>query len=604
MQIRNVAIIAHVDHGKTTLIDGLLKQTHAFRDNQAEMTQTTILDKNDLEREKGITILAKNTAVFYEDYKINIIDTPGHADFGGEVERVINMADGAILLVDAAEGCLPQTKFVLQQAIKQKLKMIVMINKIDRRDAEPAKVLHQIEELFLNLADDDSHLDFPVLYAIGREGKAWKSLPADPSEATDLRAVFEQIIETVPAPQTQPDAPFKMLVSNLDFDAYKGTYAIGKVTQGIVKKGQRLMKLNENEPAGFVTAQYVLSSKGLDREEILESQPGDIIAIAGPDKVEIGQTLSDPKDPTGYPMIQLTEPTLKIQVAANTSPFAGREGKFCTIRQIEERLLREKKINIGLRIEPSDTGSGFTVAGRGELHLAILVETMRREGYELEAGKPQVILKEIDGKQCEPVEELTIDIDKNFVGVITEELGKRQAELVDSITDEKDIAHLIYRVSSRNILGFRGDILTKTRGNGVFASRFIGYFPLMTVAHKLRSGAIIATDNGNATSYALEGMQERGVSFVKPGEAVYEGMIVGLNKQQDDMEFNVCKAKKMTNFRSNADIMIPLNAPMELSIEQCLDFVEEDEILEITPENLRLRKRYLTRNERNKNTRK
>ncbi len=603
MQIRNVAIIAHVDHGKTTLIDGLLKQTHSFRDNQAEMTQTTILDKNDLEREKGITILAKNTAVFYGDYKINIIDTPGHADFGGEVERVINMADGAILLVDAAEGPLPQTKFVLQQAIKQKLKLIVLVNKIDRKDAEPDRVLRQVEELILGLADDEAYLDFPVLYAIGREGKAWKSLPADPSAPADLRAVFEQIVETVPAPAADATKPFKMLVSNIDFDAYKGTYAIGKVSQGVVKKGQRLVKLAEHELVGNATVQLVMTSKGLDREEVSECQTGDIIALTGIEDIQIGQTLADPQDPTGFPMIKLTEPTLKIQVAANTSPFAGREGKFCTIRQIEERLLREKKINIGLRIEQSPNGAGFMVAGRGELHLAILIETMRREGYELEVGKPQVILKEIDGHQCEPVEELTIDIDATFIGTITEELGKRQAELLDSITDDKGIAHLTYRVSSRNLLGFRGDILTKTRGNGVFASRFIGYFPLMNVAAKLRSGAIIATDSGNSTSYALEGLQNRGVSFIKPGVPVYEGMIVGLNKQQDDLEFNVCKAKKLTNVRSNADIMIPLNAPMIMSLEQCLDFVEEDEILEVTPETLRLRKRYLTRNERAKHMR-
>jgi GTP-binding protein len=603
MQIRNVAIIAHVDHGKTTLIDGLLKQTHAFRDNQAEMSQTTILDKNDLEREKGITILAKNTAVFYGDYKINIIDTPGHADFGGEVERVINMADGAIILVDAAEGPLPQTKFVLQQAIKQKLKLIVMVNKIDRKDAEPERVLRQVEELILTLADDEGNLDFPVIYAIGREGKAWTSLPADPTEETDLRVVFEQIIKTVPPPSAEADKPFKMLVSNIDFDAYKGTYAIGKVSQGTVKKGQRLVKLAENDVVGTSTVQLVTASNGLDRVEVDQCQAGDIIGLTGIEGVEIGQTLADPIDPTGYPMIKLTEPTLKIQVAANTSPFAGREGKFCTIRQIEERLLREKKINIGLRIEQSPNGSGFMVAGRGELHLAILVETMRREGYELEAGKPQVILKEVDGVQCEPIEELTIDIDATYIGTITEELGKRQAELVDSITDEKGIAHLIYKVSSRNLLGFRGDILTKTRGNGVFASRFIGYFPLMTVATKIRSGAIIATATGNSTSYALEGLQNRGIAFIGPGVPVYEGMIVGLNKQQDDMEFNVCKAKKLTNVRSNADIMIPLNTPMDLSLEQCLDFVEEDELLEVTPENLRIRKRYLTRNERAKHQR-
>lgn len=604
MHIRNVAIIAHVDHGKTTLIDGMLKQTHTFRDNQAEMTQTTILDKNDLEREKGITILAKNTAVFYQDYKINIIDTPGHADFGGEVERVISMADGAILLVDAAEGPLPQTKFVLEQAIKQKLKMIVMINKIDRKDAEPDRVLRQVEELFLTLADDDSQLNFPVLYAIGRQGKAWRQYPASMEEAVDLRAVFEQIIETVPAPDADRSLPFKMQVSNLDFDTYKGTYAIGKVRQGTIKKGQKIAMLAENTVLGYKTPQFVMESKGLDRIEVTESQAGDIIALTGIEGVEIGHTFSDPSDLTGYPLIKLTEPTLKIQVNANTSPFAGREGKFCTIRQIEERLKREKKTNIGLRIESGAVGGGYMVAGRGELHLAVLIETMRREGYELEVGKPQVILKEIDGRTSEPVEELTIDIDKDFLGVISQELGRRQAELLDSYTNDKGIAHLVYKISSRNLLGFRSDILTKTRGNGLFSTRFLGYFPLMAHAPKLRNGAIIATNSGTSTSYAIEGLQERGVPLIRPGIDIYEGMIVGLNKQQDDMEYNVCKAKKLTNFRSNADIMIPLDQPLELSLEQALDFVEEDELMEVTPDSLRIRKRHLTRNERAKHQRK
>lgn len=604
MQIRNIAIIAHVDHGKTTLIDGLLKQTHTFRDNQAEMGQTTILDKNDLEREKGITILAKNTAVFYQDYKINIIDTPGHADFGGEVERVISMADGAILLVDAAEGPLPQTKFVLEQAIKQKLKMIVMINKIDRKDAEPDRVLRQVEELFLTLADDESQLNFPVLYAIGRQGKAWKHYPADMEESTDLRAVFEQIIETVPAPAADPTKPFKMQVSNIDFDTYKGTYAIGKIRQGTIKKGQKIAMLAEDKLIGYKTPQYVMESRGLERAEVEESQTGDIIALTGVEGVEIGFTFSDPSDLTGYPLIKLTEPTLKIQVNANTSPFAGKEGKFCTIRQIEERLQREKKTNIGLKIESGAVGGGYMVAGRGELHLAVLIETMRRESFELEVGKPQVILKEVDGQTCEPVEELTIDIDKDFLGVISQELGRRQAELVDSFTNDKGVAHLVYKISSRNLLGFRSNILTKTRGNGLFSTRFLGYFPLMQVAAKLRNGAIIATNTGTSTSYAIEGLQERGTPLIKPGMDIYEGMIVGLNKQQDDMEYNVCKAKQLTNFRSNADIMIPLDQPMELSLEQALDFVEEDELMEVTPENLRIRKRYLTRNDRNKFARK
>ena len=423
-------------------------------------------------------------------------------------------------------------------------------------------------------------------------------------ETVDLRAVFEQIIETVPAPDADRSLPFKMQVSNLDFDTYKGTYAIGKVRQGTIKKGQKIAMLAENTVLGYKNPQFVMESKGLDRVEVVESQAGDIIALTGIDGVEIGHTFSDPSDLTGYPLIKLTEPTLKIQVNANTSPFAGREGKFCTIRQIEERLKREKKTNIGLRIDSGAVGGGYMVAGRGELHLAVLIETMRREGYELEVGKPQVILKEIDGRTSEPVEELTIDIDKDFLGVISQELGRRKAELVDSYTNDKGVAHLVFKISSRNLLGFRSNILTKTRGNGLFSTRFLGYFPLMDHAPKLRNGAIIATNSGTSTSYAIEGLQERGVPLIKPGVDIYEGMIVGLNKQQDDMEYNVCKAKHLTNFRSNADIMIPLDQPLDLSLEQALDFVEEDELMEVTPDNLRIRKRYLTRNERAKHQRK
>jgi GTP-binding protein len=422
MKIRNIAIIAHVDHGKTTLIDALLKQTHAFRENQAEMGQTAILDSNDLEREKGITILAKNTAVFYKDQrneeiKINIIDTPGHADFAGEVERVINMADGAILLVDAAEGPLPQTKFVLEQAIKQKLKMIVVLNKIDRKDAEPERVLAEVEELFLTLADDESQLIFPILYAVGREGKVWKALPkADVGDIEALAAregdvipLFDEIVETIPAPKVNGDLPFKMQISTLDFDNYKGTYCVGKVSQGKVKKGQRLAVLTENEKIREMSVAHLMVSNGLGREEIEECQAGDIISITGLENVEIGQTLVELGQTEGFPMINITEPTLKIQLAANTSPFAAREGQFTTIRQIGDRLKREQKTNLGLKVSSSE-GGFFTIAGRGELHLSILIETMRREGYEMELGRPQVIYKEIDGVKSEPIEELTIEI--------------------------------------------------------------------------------------------------------------------------------------------------------------------------------------------------
>ncbi len=599
MDIRNIAIIAHVDHGKTTLVDGMLKQTHTFRDNQAEMTQTTILDSNDLEREKGITILAKNTAVIYKQTKINIIDTPGHADFSGEVERVINMADGALLIVDAAEGPLPQTQFVLSQALKRNLPIIVVINKIDRKDARAPEVLHEIEELFLHLAHDEAHLNFPIIYAVGREGKAWTKLPADFNQPGNLEPIFQTILTHIPAPQVNPELPFKLLISTLDFDSYKGTFAIGKVTQGIIKPGQSVLVMNHNEKIASGRIEAVFISVGLKREQVAVSQPGDIIAVTGISDIAIGQTLTDPTDPTGFPTIKVEDPTLKILLQPNTSPLSGREGEFHTARQIYNRLLKEKQTNIGLKIEQNTEGGGFIVAGRGELHLAVLLETLRREGYEMQVGKPEVIFKEVDGVKCEPFEELTIEIDNDFVGVITEELGKRRAELIDTHTNERGITRMVYKVTSRNLLGFRGDILTKTRGNGIFATSFIGYFPLAPYAPKLRNGVLVTTESGKSSGYALTTVQERGRAFIGPGIPVYEGMIVGVNNRADDIEVNVCKTKKLTNIHSaTADIAIQLDPPLNYSLEQFLDFLEADELLEITPQNLRLRKKYLTKVDR------
>jgi GTP-binding protein len=578
------------------MVDAMLKQTHTFRDNEAEMNKTTIMDSNDLEREKGITILAKTTSVMFEGTKINIIDTPGHADFGGEVERVINMADGALLIVDAAEGPLPQTQFVTTKALERNLPIMVLINKIDRADARPDVVLHEIEELFMRLATHEDHLLFTVLYGVGRAGKVWDHMPTDFNEPGDCSALFRSIIENVPPPVTQSDKPFKMLVSNLDFDDYKGTYAIGKVTQGTIKTGQAVAIMEEDTKVGAGRVEYVFTSRGLKRDTIDESEPGDIIAVAGLPDISIGQTIVDPSDLHGYPKIHVEEPTLKISVSANTSPMAGREGKFVTARQIGTRLVREKKTNLGLRINENDGGSGFIVAGRGELHLAVLLETLRREGYELQVGKPEVIFQDIDGVKCEPFEELTIDIDQKFVGVITEALGQRKSELLDTRTDDRGITRMVYKVSSRNLLGFRGDILTKTRGNGVFSTRTLGYFPVGPTISKLRNGVLLSLETGNATAYALEPAQERGRTFVAPGTAVYEGMIVGLNARMEDIEMNICKGKKLNNIHSaNADIAVHLDAPMIMTLEQCLDFIEDDELLEITPENLRLRKKYLTK---------
>lgn len=598
MDIRNVAIIAHVDHGKTTLVDGMLKQTHTFRENQAEMQETTILDKNVLEREKGITILAKNTSVVYKDTKINIIDTPGHADFSGEVERVISMADGAILVIDAAEGPLPQTQFVLQQAFEHNLKIIVVINKIDRKDARVEEVLSETEELFLRLANKEEHLDFSVIYAIGREGKAWKNIPADGGEEADLTILFEEIIKIVPPPQTQAEKPFKMQITTLDFDSYKGAYAIGKVGRGTVKSGQSVAQVTESRQIGIFTVEQVFTSQGLNRVEIKESQPGDIIAITGIPNVEIGQTITDLADLSGYPAIKLGEPTLKINIAPNTSPFSGREGKFCTARQLEERLWREKKTNIGLRIEVNKDGQGFVVAGRGELHLAVLIENLRRESYEMQVGRPQVILQIKDGKTLEPFEEVTVEVDKSNVGVIVEEMGRRRGEMVDTVTNDKEITRMVYKISSRNLLGFRSDMLTKTRGNGLFASRFLGYFPMVAEVAKLRNGVLMTCETGTATTYAMQSMQERGVLFIKPGMEVYEGMIVGLANKTQNIEVNACRAKHATNVRSNADIAIALDQTIILSLEQSLDFLEDDELLEVTPKALRLRKRFLSKIDR------
>ncbi|MBP7842928.1 GTP-binding protein, partial [Candidatus Woesebacteria bacterium] len=488
MEIRNIAIIAHVDHGKTTLVDGMLKQTHTFRSNQAEMQQTTILDSNDQERERGITILAKTTAVMYNDIKINIIDTPGHADFGGEVERVISMAEGALLIVDAAEGPLPQTRFVLEKALQNNLKMLVVINKIDRKDAEVDRVRQEVEDLFLQLAHRDDQLDFPIVYAVAREGKAWLQMPNSFEDEATLEPLFEIILKEVPAPTTKAELPFKMQVSNIEYDTYKGIRAIGKVQQGSVKTNQQIALLEENDKVGQYKVQGVFASMGLETIEVAESVPGDIISLTGITDVKIGQTVTDPSDLTGYPMIYVTEPTLNIQIAANTSPLSGKEGEFSTVRQLGDRLLREKKTNIGLRINPNENGSGFIVSGRGELHLAVLIENMRREGYELEVGKPEVILKQVDGKTHEPMEELTVEIESSFTGVIVEELGKRRAMMKDSVTNEKGNTKMIFEISSRNLLGFRSEILTKTRGNGLFASRFLGYFPAGDVIERSRNG--------------------------------------------------------------------------------------------------------------------
>ena len=596
MDIKNIAIIAHVDHGKTTLVDAMLKQTHTFRANQKEMGETLIMDSNELEREKGITILSKNTAVFFKDTKINIIDTPGHADFGGEVERVLNMASGALLLVDAAEGPLPQTRFVLKKDLAAKLKLIVLVNKIDRKDARPQEVLAEIEDLFLDTAHDDSSLDFITLYGVGRDGKAFYELPAnyDASQPGDLTPLFETILKVVPKSSGQANEPFQMLISTLDFDNYVGKLCIGKVSRGSLKKGETVALIDENKLIGTYKAQKLFTSRGITREEVDSVTAGDIIALAGIPQLNIGQTVTDAAHPISLPKIKIEEPTLKITIGPNTSPRSGKEGKFVTSNQIKERLLREKETNLGLRITQDSESAKFTVAGRGELHLAILIETIRREGFEIEVSKPQVIYKTMDGVECEPFEEVTIDVGSEYVGVITEEMAKRKGELLDMRSELNNTTRFVYKITSANLLGIRNSLLTKTRGTAIINTYFLGYHPRGERMAYSRNGALVAIKSGVSLSYGLEGAQERGAMFIGPGVEVYEGMVVGVSARDFDIEVNVCKGKKLTNVRSeNADIAIALTPPIQLSLEQALDFIADDELLEVTPKSLRLRKKVL-----------
>ncbi|KKU46065.1 MAG: GTP-binding protein TypA [Microgenomates group bacterium GW2011_GWA2_46_7] len=597
MDIRNIAIIAHVDHGKTTLVDAMLKQTHTFRDNQAEMTQTTILDSNDLEREKGITILAKNTTVMYGDTKINIIDTPGHADFGGEVERVLNMADGAILCVDAAEGPLPQTKFVLQKAIENGLKIIVVVNKIDKKLAEPEKTLSMIEDVFLNVAQDESHLKFEVMYAIGRDGKAWDHLPTaeELAKPGDLQPLFEKILTTVPSSRADDTAPFQLLISTLERNAYLGKLCIGRIQRGVIHVGDTVSLVKPEGVVGNSRIEKLFVSKGLEKIPVTEALSGDIVAIAGIKELSIGFTLTSPSAQEALPIIHVTEPTLKITIGPNTSPLAGREGKYVTSRQISERLLEEKETNLGLNIDEQVGGVGFVVSGRGELHLAVLIETMRREGYEMEVSKPQVILKEIDGKTCEPFDEVTIDIPDEFVGTVTGEFGRRRAIVKEMTPSGRGDTRIVLEISERNLLGARTALLTDTRGTLQMSAMFIEYRPEVAEFNRQRNGALTASEPGMSASFGLENAQDRGVLFIAAGEATYQGMIVGLNSREQDMAVNVNKIKPSTNVRSaNKDMMVKLTPPVRFSLEQCLDFLKDDELLEVVPSTLRLRKRWLT----------
>ena len=596
--IRNVAIIAHVDHGKTTLVDGLLKQSHIFRENQ--QVGELIMDSNDQERERGITILAKNTAITYRGIKINIIDTPGHADFGGEVERVLNMADGCILLIDAVEGPMPQTRFVLQKALELNLQPIVVINKIDRRDARVDQVLEWTQDLFLELATTDAHLDFPILYAIGRDGVAMYH-PDD--EQRDLEPLFETIVNTVPAPLVDTEAPLQLLVAALDYDDYKGKYAIGRIVRGRVKPNTFVAHINRDGVVSRQKINLVLTYKGLQRVEVDEALAGDIVALTGIPYANIGETIADVDTPEALPTIAITEPTLKMTFGVNSSPFAGREGKFQTSRQLRSRLYRELETNVSLRVEDGNTPDEFIVSGRGELHLSVLIETMRREGYEFQVSRPEVITHEGEnGQVLEPIEHLVIDTRDNYIGVLTETLAARKAQLTNMTNDGSGNIRLEYHIPTRGLIGFRNAFLTLTQGNGAMSSMLISYEPWLGKIGTTRMGALIASETGVAVTYGLNNAQQRGDTFIEPGTPVYEGMIVGLNVRPMDMVVNVCKEKQKTNIRSStADIAVRLTPPIIMSLEQSLDFINNDELVEVTPQNIRLRKRYLTQHERARN---
>ncbi len=595
--IRNIAIIAHVDHGKTTLLDGLLKQSKTFRDNQAEMSQSLIMDSGDQEHERGITITAKQTSIYHGDYKINIVDTPGHADFSGEVERTLNMADGVLLIVDAQEGPMPQTKFVLSKALELGLKPVVVINKIDKPARRIDEVEDELADLFLELATDDSQLHYPTYFAIAREGKAWKSLPDNPSEHTDLTPLFEAIISDIPAPKVDTEGAFQMLVTSLQYDSFLGKYAIGRVSRGQVKNNLPIVLIKRDGTVKPAKIDKLFGYRGLEREEITEAGAGDIVAITGIADAHIGETLTDKESPEALPVIEIEAPTISMYLGPNTSPMKGREGDFTTSRQIGDRLQRELETNVALRVR--DEGIGFVVSGRGELHLSVLIETMRREGYEFEAGRPEVVTIEENGVTKEPVEELMVEIGGEFVGVISQELGKRKAELTHQELTASGATRMTYIITTRALIGLRNSLLTDTKGTVIMHSLPHGYQPLGAKLANTRNGALISFEAGITTPYALENAESRGELLVGPGTDVYAGMIIGVNRRLDDMEINVCKAKHLTNMRSSSsDGVVQLTPYTDLSLEQCIDFLNDDELLEVTPKSLRLRKRYLDSNER------
>lgn len=590
--IRNIAVIAHVDHGKTTIVDHMLKQSQVFRDNQAEMSQELIMDSGDQEKERGITITAKVTAVEYGDYRLNIIDTPGHADFSGEVERTLNMADGCLLIVDAQEGPMPQTKFVLTKALENGLKPIVVINKIDKPASRIEAVEHELADLFLELAIDDDQLHYPEFYCVGREGKAWTTPPANVDEDGSLKPLFDAIVEHIPAPRVELDGPLQMLVTALAWDNFKGKYAIGRISRGRVRAGDPVTLIDRDGIHSKTKIGDVFMSHGLTRFPVSEGVAGDIVQVTGVADAQIGATIADSENPTALPTIEVEAPTLQIYLGPNTSPFKGTEGEFTTARQIEERLGKELETNVGLRVEQAD--KGFLVAGRGELHLSVLIEAMRREGFELEIGRPQVVTTEIEGETFEPVEELIVEVPEEHIGAVQTELGSRRAVQKDQHAVTGGVTRLTYEIATRALLGVRGILMTNTKGTAVMSSLTTGYQPVGAALDQQRNGALIAFETGTSTPFALQNAEERGTVFIGPSEKVYQGQIIGLNSRADDLEINVCKAKQLTNMRSkSSDGVVQLTPPTVFSLEQNMDFLENDELLEVTPASMRLRKREL-----------
>ncbi|PZC47981.1 MAG: GTP-binding protein [Chloroflexi bacterium] len=597
--IRNVAIIAHVDHGKTTLVDALLKQSHVFRDNQH--VGVLIMDSNPLEQERGITILAKNTAVTYQDIKINIIDTPGHADFSGEVERVLNMADGCLLVVDAVDGPMPQTRYVLKKALDNGLRPVVVINKIDRPTARVPVVEAMVQDLFLELATEAEQLDFPVLYASAREGYAVAHMD---DERKDVMPLFEAIRRQVPAPSGDSAAPLQLLVAALDYDNHLGQIAIGRISQGTISLGEEVACISADEKMESFKVDRLYVFEGLGRKEVDKVEAGDIVALAGIDKVAIGNTIASVEFPEALPVITIDEPTVSVTFGVNTSPVAGREGRSSMSRQIYARLMRELKTNLSLRVQETGSPDTFLVSGRGELHLAILIETMRREGYEFQVSNPEALRQQRDRVTYEPYELLSIDTREEYIGPLSENLAPRLARMSDMRYDGDGNVHLEYKIPTRGLIGFNSYFLRVTRGNGVMNSLFLGYEPLKGEVQATRSGALVASEQGVAVTYGLNNAQIRGSTFVEPGTEVYEGMIVGLHSREDDLVVNICKEKKLTNVRSStSDIAVQLTPAIIMSLEECLDFLNSDELLEVTPSSLRLRKKFLSKDQRRKYSR-